>query len=92
MGSSQFGQKPLMVFGPQQIFNNEDIQNHNEIAASPLWLPALYNGGTDELLQLQDRGVYVSREYHYEGSFKDGRNDGFGKMTSKCGETYVSSP
>lgn len=40
-----------------------------------------------QALQLQERGVYVSREYHYEGTFKDGRNDGFGRMTSKCGET-----
>lgn len=79
----KFGVEPTMVFAPQQIFSN-DVSN----TAAPLWLPAVYNGPVDDMLQLQGRGVYVSREYRYEGAFKDGRNHGWGKMISKCGETY----
>lgn len=76
----QFGREPTLVFGPQFIFN---------ASAANQWLPAVYNGRIDSNLQLQSRGVYASREYHYEGSFKDGRNEGFGQMASHCGETYI---
>lgn len=78
----QFGSRSTVVFAPQDIFNQTSFQ-------SAPHLPAIYNGAIDKNLKFQGRGVFVCDEYKYEGSFKDGVNNGFGYMKSSAGEVYL---
>lgn len=84
----QFGTEPTIVFGPEHPVDYDSDRESRTLLGSTLYLPAVYNGGVDDSLQPQGYGVYVSREYNYEGSFIDGRNHGWGRMISKCGEMY----